>query len=128
MAESFAKIWDLEARWRPLQASEVQRADVLLSDASAKVRRRFPTVDARITAGDLEAQEVAAVVAGMVRRAMTQPAEGVLSVSQGAGPFSQTQQYANPNGNLYLTAEDVRTLNDPTYGRRAFSVDLTPGP
>jgi arginine deiminase len=97
-------------------------------DASFRVRRRFPSVDARITAGDLDRMEVAAVVAGMVKRAMLAGDGAVTSQQEIAGPFQRNVQYANPMGNLYFTADDVATLSEGGSSRRAFSVDLTPPP
>lgn len=121
---------DIEARWRPLSAEERDRAQVLASDASIRLRLKYPTLDARLTSGDLDPEAAAMVVAGMVKRAMLAPSgEAVVQQSQQAGPFGVQQTFSNPMGNLYVTAEDDAILRDPASARRgrAFSLDLTPG-
>lgn len=128
MAGSYATAADLEARWRPLSDVERVRADTLLGDASRRVRRRFPSTDARIASGALDVLEVVDVVAGMVKRVMLvgAEAESVSQQSQSAGPFSLSQTYTNPMGDMYFTANDLALLSEGT-ARRAFTVDLTPG-
>jgi hypothetical protein len=123
---AFATSDDVESRWRPLTDDEKAIANTLLDDASDMIRTRWADVDDRISAGSLTEDSVLRVVAGMVKRAMINGAtEGVDSMAQGAGPFSQNLKYSNPNGNLYLTREDIRLL-DGRVGRRAFAVDLSP--
>ncbi len=125
-AASYATADDLEVRWRPLDSEERTRANVLLEDASRRVRRRFPRTDERIASGDLERDEVTAVVVAMVKRVLLSGgAEGVTQQSQTAGPFALQQTYGNPLGNLHFAAEDVQVLSDRP-ARRAFSIDLTP--
>lgn len=126
MPDVYATSDDVAARWRPLSEQETAQADALVVDASLKVRRKFPQTEARIASGDLDLREVAAVVAGMVKRAMLTGAEGVTQETENRGPFGVSRQYANPMGNLYFTAEDKVTLSGKPP-RRAFSLDLTPG-
>ena len=109
MSASLASISDLEDRWRPISDSEATKVDTLLGDASALLRAEFPSIDDTIASGALQAEVVAAVVSQMVKRALLAPADGIASETAGAGPFSQTQQYANPLGNVFLTAAE-RTL------------------
>ena len=126
MAESFAVVEDLEGRWRPLTPAERARAGVLLGAASRRVRRQFPETDARVASGDLDPLEVVDVVAGMVKRVlMGGDTESLTQQSQTAGPFSLSQSFGNPMGDLYFTANDVATLSEGG-ARRAFSIDLTP--
>lgn len=128
MALDYAVVPDVEVRWRPLTQQETTQAEVLLSDASRMVRRQYPRTDERIAAGTLEREEVAAVVAGMVKRAMIgADVEGVTQQNQTAGPFARQVTFANPMGNLYFSAADKLVLGE-TPLRRAFSVDLTPAP
>lgn len=118
--DAFATPADVEARWRPLTSAETAVAETLLDDASGMVRSRWPDVDLRLSSGDLLASTVVRVVANMVKRAMiVGAAEGVESQSQGAGPWSITQKFSNPNGNLFLSAEDVRAL-EANGTRRAY--------
>lgn len=126
MAEPFATSADVAARWRALTPEETAVADQLAIDASDIIRTRWPNVDARIADGSLTAASVTRVVAAMVKRAMNQPVpEGFESFSQGVGPFNAGGKVVNPNGNLYLSAEEVRLFEGPRT-RRAFGVDLSP--
>lgn len=103
-------------------------ADILVMDASFLIRRRFPAIDARMASGDLNPQELVAIVAAMVKRAMQGAETGPVTSQQDiAGPFQRNLQYANPMGNLYLTDEDIAQLSVADTKRRAFSIDLTPG-
>ncbi len=123
----FATAQDVEDRWRTLTPEETAVADVLIVDASDIIRTRWPDVDARVaSSGALTAGSLLRVVANMVKRAMINAGtEGLESRSQGAGPFSVSDKFANPNANLYLTSEDIRLLGG-SQARRAFAVDLTP--
>lgn len=122
----FATAIDVEERWRTLSPAETATANILASDASDMIRTRWSDVDDRIATGSLSADSLLRVVAGMVKRAMMNAdVEGLESRAQTAGIFSVSDKYANPNANLYFTAEDLRLL-DGRRGRRAFAVDLSP--
>jgi len=129
MPESYATAGDLAVRWRPLTDAEETRANILLWDASRRVRRLFPRTDDRIAAGELDPEDVAAVVVAAVKRQLIAGggAEGVTQQNQTAGPFSVQQSFGNPMGDLYFKADEVAVLSDKPR-RRAFSVDLTPQP
>jgi hypothetical protein len=103
----------VEDGWRPLTPEEQNRAETLIDRASRKIRRRWPDVDDRITAGTLAADDVADVVAEMVQVAMTQT-PGVSQESQGAGPFQQGVTYTNPNSRLYFTADMIEVFDGRT--------------
>lgn len=92
---------------RALTDSEAVSAGAYLSQASALVRHRFPTVDARITAGDLSAELVAGVVADAVVRVLRNP-EG--KVSEGVDDYSYRRSDATATGSLYLSAEEIALL------------------
>lgn len=130
MAESFATPDDLAARWRPLESDERAMAEVLLEDASARVRVEFPDVDARIAAvpQELDPAVPRMIVCAMVKRAMLAPSDqGVAaSVQQSAGPYSQSTTFANPNGDLYLTSGERRMLKGSP--QQAFTVSTSSGP
>jgi len=70
------------------------------------------------------------VACAMVRRALgddadgTTDAPGARTIQQTAGPFAQTLTYANPTGELYVTAAERRALNPPTFAM--FTIDLLP--
>lgn len=110
---------------RPLTDAEVPGAMVRLRRASRIIRTRWSDVDARLEASTLDAEDVADVVAAMVARSIQRPADGVQQYQQTTGPFAVSATYSNPDGNLYVTAEEAR-LFEPKGRPRAFSVDLTP--
>lgn len=124
--DSFATSGDLFLG-RPLTDDERVAAEVtLLPRASRMIRRLYRTVDARIAAGDLAAEDVSDVVCAMVQRALTRP-EGVESMTDIRGPFNLTQKYSNPEGGLYLTTEERAVFAAAgTASARAFAVDLAP--
>lgn len=127
MAEQpYATASDVAARWRTLTSTEAEIADQLCDDASDMIRTRWPDIDDRITAGTISESSLTRVVANMVKRAMVVgDREGIESRAQGTGPFSVSEKFANPNANLYFTAEDIRLL-DGRPAKRAFAVDLAP--
>lgn len=125
MADPFADSSDIAARWRPLSPAEADQADVLCVDASALIRARFPGVDSQVTSGQVDGDILTIVVAGMVRRAMVAPAEGVASQSESAGPFARSRTFANPLGNVFLTAADLTLIlgYQPSAGSHRFAND-----
>lgn len=107
---SFANTLDVAARWRPLTSAEESTAEALLVDASLLIRARFPGIDAQVASGAIDSNVLVAVAAGMVKRAMIAPADGVSQESESTGPFSHSQSYANPLGNVFLTAADMTLI------------------
>lgn len=109
--EPFATYGDVEEIWRTLTPEEQTRATKLIEYASRKIRRLFVNIDDRIAAGSLDPLDVEMVVVAMVKRAMMNSSlEGMASQSQTAGPFAQTVKPSNPNGNLYLTKDEIASL------------------
>lgn len=107
MADPFATAEDVAARWRPLTPNEQTTAETLVIDASAVIRARFPGIDGQVTSGAVDADVLTMVVAGMVKRALIAPMDGVSQQAQTAGPYSQSQTFANPMGNVFLTAAEL---------------------
>lgn len=107
---AFATPDDVAARWRPLTSAEQTVAQTLLNDASMLIRARFPGIDAQAASGQVDPDALAAVTAGMVKRAMVAPADGITQQSESTGPFSHSQTYANPLGNVFLTAADITLI------------------
>jgi hypothetical protein len=107
MAGPFATSFDVAARWRPLSTADADRADVLCEDASTLIRARFPGIDAQTASGAVDPNVLKIVVAGMVKRAMIAPDDGVSQESQAMGPYNQSQTFANPLQNVFLTAADM---------------------
>lgn len=112
----YATTADVEIRWRPFLTGEEDVAEVLIQDAADIIRTRWADVDARIAAESLQETTVVRVIAGMVRRAMmNRDSEGVAQTTETAGPFSQTAKFANADGNLYLSAQDVKDLSSSSH-------------
>lgn len=115
---SYATVEDLEKRWRPLTDAEKARAQVLLEDASLRIRqacKHLPEPDA----DGLLARKI--VACNMVMRAMStdvsQPI-GASSLTQTAGSFSQSTSWSGPASTLYLSKED-KILLGIGYSRAA---------
>lgn len=110
----FADVSDLEARWHTLDESEAAKAEVLLSDASAILTRLIGEID--ISDTDYM-QLLKQVCCNMVIRAMSateSDSYGVDSMSMTAGVYSQSWNYNNPTGDLYLTKLEKRLLGITT--------------
>lgn len=123
---AFAAAADLVSG-RALTDQELVDANVLLARASRYIRREFPGIDARITAGELTAEDVSDVVCAMVERALLNPRRGVESSSETIGPYAVTERYANAEGGLYLTAAERAVFSRKTSpSRRAFSISTLP--
>ena len=104
---AYATIEDLEARWHPLGESERARASVLLDDAAVYIDSLIDC-DAHILD-----QALVIVSCNMVMRSMIAAegsAYGVKQETISADIYSQSLSYANPNGDLYLTAQEKRLL------------------
>ena len=107
---SYATIEDLEARYGELSSELEGRATVLLDDAAT-------IIDAYVTADTTDERWLARarlVSCAMVNRALhasESDAYGVSQATMTAGPYTQNVSYANPSGDLYLTATEKRTLS-----------------
>lgn len=106
----FASADDVADRWRPLTDAEYAIAQTLAGDASTLIRARFPGIDSQVSSGALDGDVLTMVVAGMVKRALIAPDDGVSQESETAGPFSRSQTYANPMRNVFLTAADMTLI------------------
>lgn len=124
-ATAFATTEDLTARWRILADSEAAQAKVLLDDASDKIRSRVPKACEQAWAKAHEAT-LRRICCAMVKRAMQQSVagvpEGVSQSSSATGPFSEGFTWSNPDGNLWITKEELRDLG--VGGRHAFLIAM----
>lgn len=113
MGVPFATTDDVADRWRPLTPDEQNVAETLVSDASAIIRARFPGVD-----GQVDPDVLRIVVAGMVKRALVAPMDGVSQESESVGPINHSLSFANPMRNVFLTAADIILIEGyrPTGG------------
>ena len=106
---AFAEVTDVEARWRQLTPDEEARAGLLIGDASAMLSRLV-----EVKADDCaQAALLKTVCCNMVIRAMSATGSDMFGVSQSsitAGPYSQSQTYLNPSGDMYLTKMEKRLL------------------
>lgn len=132
---AYATVEDLEDRWHALEGDESTRAETLLGDA-AVILARLVEVDPQ----DDDQMELLKIVScSMVIRSMQageSDSYGVSQLDYGMGPFSQSAHFANPNGDMYLTANErrllgidgsfitgVRPLIDGAYGSNAVTAD-----
>lgn len=132
MADDYATLDDLRKHWpsMPDDAETEAEATQKLHEASVEVRALYPDVDARIAAGSLDPDVPKLVVCRMVKRAMGLDDDaddsgvgfGVTSVQETAGPYSQTRQFSNPDGAIYLSAADKRLLRTSRGHRRAWTI------
>ncbi|AKJ72284.1 Gp19/Gp15/Gp42 family protein [Gordonia phage GMA4] len=110
----FATTTDLVDRWRPMDSTELNRAAVLLGDASEMLANRYPA----LVGNAAGAGAARMVVCAMVRRAMSVDDDeaGVASTtaSETALGFSHstTRQAANPDGALYISSADTQKIED----------------
>lgn len=105
--EPFATVDDYEARYGDVEDPE--RVGVLLGDASMRLRSfRWLTIreDDEVQAANLKRIACAAVHRSIVRGNL----EGLSGYTQSAGDYSASVTVANPDGNLYFTGDDLRSL------------------
>lgn len=106
---AYATVSDIESRWRALSQDEQSRASVLIDDASAML-----TALVSINEGDTEQEQLLKqVCCSMVIRAMSATEADTFGVSQTsmtAGPYTQSWNYANPSGDMYITRLEKRLL------------------
>ncbi len=126
MAAVYATASDVAAAWRPLVTEEESTATTLLSSASVLVRAKVADVDARISAGTLEAELVKTVVVDMVIRVLQNPA-GV--THQQALEYSYSFAPGSTGRRLFLTGDERSLLKaKPTKsGSRGRSIRLHRG-
>lgn len=125
MAEPFATVAELKIHW-PAMPADLTDAEALqkLVEASIEIRGNFPGIDERVRAGTLDLDTVKLVANRMAKRALDvsdQDRAGVSQQTAQAGPLAFTQQFTNPDGNMYLTKADRRLLNPQKIGGGAFS-------
>ena len=121
MPDAYATVDDLALRWKPFVGDEVNRADILLGDAAVWLRSWFPTLDARIQAGEVDAQVAVIVSCAMVKRAMLglhNAGQESSNLSETMGPFMAQSQvkFRNPDGDLYVTGQEADLLDGRPSG------------
>ncbi len=114
----FATVQDLQDRWPDFPAGAERFAATQLEDASQYILDVCPTA---VAAPEATRRRV---VCAVVRRAMQADAAGQVGVSQfseTAGPFSHGVTPSNPNGDFYLTKQELKSLGGGNQAK-AFSV------
>ena len=102
--EAYARVADLEKRWRTLDPSEKARAEVLLVDAAAIIASAMRTARVVVDPDDQEQEaNLVRVSCSMVQRAMAQ-GDGEQQHAWGG------ELVMNPSGDLYLSKADKKSL------------------
>lgn len=106
---------DLEARWRTLTNEEESVAETLLSDAQNMIAMLLATKGKSLEAyadNEVYAETAKAIICAVVKRSMA-AGDDVMGLSQHsmtAGSFNESFSFANPSGDMYLTANEKKML------------------
>lgn len=102
-----ATISDVEELNGPLDTSQSGLVAALIRHASRMIRARYPDLDARIVAGDLDLADAALAVTQMILRVLRNP-HGIRSES--VGPFTRTFDTTSAAGLLSITDAETALL------------------
>ena len=115
--EPFATVEDLESRWRTLSASEQEKAEVTLYDATTFIIGEMRESGVLIVPDDeVQANNLVRVTCDVTQRVLLAQFEsggdmvGVSKYQEQADVWSASVTYKNPFGDMYLTKEDKRLL------------------
>jgi hypothetical protein len=141
MPDPLASAEDVEDLWRPLTDDETARVERLIEKASALLRQATrQTIDTRIGlyATDptdpraVDPLNAATVVATVVKRFISN-VEGVVSETDGSGPYSHSVAYAlrgdknDVRGQLIITDQDLEALA-PEVPAHVGTIMVAPSP
>lgn len=110
---------------------DIEQIQGWIARAERKIRREVPGIVQRLAAVTDETEPdlpdtVKDVVIDMVTRVYRNP-ERVRQMQETTGPMSGTITYGGDEpGVLYLSAENLKSLNPPAQRRGAFEIDLMP--
>lgn len=112
---AFATVQDLSSRWRPLSPEETIRAEVLLEDASLLIEAEYKRANIEIDLNDEFSSSARKIVCcSIVKRVLASTIDGdYKQMSRTAGSFNEQFTFANPSGDMYLTAREYRMLGIP---------------
>ena len=111
----YAEISDLEAGWRPVASDEVSQAETLLSRASLFLDGVVEQYGIDINE---KAEALTIVCCDLVQRKLeSNSALPITSLTQTAGAFSETMNYAGRRKSWELYPEDLQLLG--VHKRRA---------
>jgi hypothetical protein len=118
----WATFADVAERWvGPGAPTNQTQVETLIEDAEQVILSEFPKIQDRIDAELLPVERVKMVVVQIVTRFLRNP-EGLSSVQQTTGPFSQSRSFAERSSGLALTDSEIKLLA-PTRGK-AFEINL----
>ena len=111
MVQPFATVNDLSRAWPGYDAADEEHAEWLLEFVSAGIARQCADAGAD-PESDVDPIVLAGVTCRVVARMMQGESEaaGVTQESWGASPLSGSVTYANPTGDVYLTAFEKQLL------------------
>lgn len=106
----FATVEDVRRRWVNASGGVTDEViQAVLEDAEVWLRASYPVIPAR-PVGQLS-RVLALVSVSMVKRSLlAADRDGVSQQQATAGPFSQSMSYRNPDGDLFLTAQERQML------------------
>jgi hypothetical protein len=118
---------------RPLTVDEAAIIDGVIDLASTKLRGKLPTVDDRIAAWSqsprpataLDPELVAAVLAGVIKRALLNP-KGLWSTSETDGDYSISETYPAARGGADVDNAGGITITDADLAELAPAVTVLP--
>lgn len=112
---------DVVAVFGPLDTSQASSAQVWLDVAWGKLKRKVPTLEARVVAGAVDMDLVKSAVVSAVVRVLNNP-KGVRSGGLDDGQF--TIDVEQSSGRLYIHDDDVEDLKPSWALSGVYSVAL----
>lgn len=110
---------DIADRWHPLSSAEQTVANALLDDAWAYLTADLSTLDARLTAVEVNPAVVVAVVCSMVLRVLRNP-DG--KVQESLDDYAYRRADAVADGVLYATPDELDRLSPVGSSTNAFTI------
>ncbi|MEE1273100.1 MAG: Gp19/Gp15/Gp42 family protein [Olegusella sp.] len=117
--DAFASVDELQTRWRTLTETERPRAQEALLDVTAFITSLMAKSGVAIDPDDeVQSHNLMAVTCNVARRALVssfdqtgnEPAAPYTEHQQIAGVFQERYVFANPLGDMYLTASEKSIL------------------
>lgn len=115
-------ILTVEKAWRTLSSAEKAKAEYYIGVVSRAILRRWKDVEARITAGTLDADDVKDVATQLVLIAIdAPPVRGAKSFSEGSGPYSRSATLSKDKTDLVdfedwmVDVFEPRTTVEPVF-------------
>lgn len=123
---AFATHEDLSKRWKGFDPADADVADQMLEDASVWLRAWFPCAQDLTGASPDLVQSLIMVACAMVKRALLNgDNEGQSSSAETIGPFQYQIAYRNPEGNLYVSAQEAKLIDTACGLNTSGAVSMT---